>query len=116
MATRQSTADLIVEQAAGAGAVSAKRMFGEFGLYCRGRMVALICDERLFVKPTEAGRDYLGTVVEGSPYPRAKPHFLISGERWDDADWLAGLFAVTAEALPEPAPRKPRRKAATPPG
>lgn len=111
MATKQSTVDLILEQAAGAGPVSAKRMFGEYGLYCRDRMVALVCDERLFVKPTEAGRAYLGTVEEAPPYPRAKPYFLISGERWDDADWLSGLFAATAAALPLPLPKKTRRKA-----
>ncbi|MBY0299690.1 MAG: TfoX/Sxy family protein [Methylobacterium sp.] len=73
MATQRSTVDFILDQADGAGAVSARRMFGEYALSCDGRTVALIGDDRLFLKPTEAGRRALGTAVqEGFPYPGAK--------------------------------------------
>jgi TfoX/Sxy family transcriptional regulator of competence genes len=99
MASQQSTVDYIVEQAAGAGQVSARKMFGEYGLYCDGKMVALICDDQLYVKPTPGGRAHAGAVAEGVPYPGAKPCLLIPGERWEDADWMAGLIAVTAGAL-----------------
>ncbi|MFC5555285.1 TfoX/Sxy family protein [Methylobacterium iners] len=102
MATKQTTVDDIVEQAKGAGQVAAKKMFGEYGLYCDGKLVALVCDETLFAKPTEAGRTYLGSVTEVSPYPSAKPYFLVAGERWDDADWLAELIKASAAALPAP--------------
>ncbi len=52
MASSQGTVDFIVEQMASAGTVSARKMFGEYGIYCDGKMVALVCDDRLFVKPT----------------------------------------------------------------
>ena len=101
MASKQSTADHIIEQLAGTGVV-ARKMFGEFGLFCEGKMVALICDDQLYVKRTEAGRSLLGDWPEGQPYPRAKPHFLILGERWEDSEWLTTLILLTAAELPPP--------------
>lgn len=109
MASRQSTVDFILDQIAGAGDVAAKKMFGEYGLYCDGRMVALVCDDQLFVKPTAAGRAFAGALEEGSPYPGAKPHLLISGERWEDGEWLSELIRISAAELPPPA-KKSRSK------
>ena len=42
MSSNQNTVDFIVEQMAGAGAVSAKKMFGEYGIFCAGKMVAIV--------------------------------------------------------------------------
>lgn len=106
MASQQRTADYIVDQAAAAGAVSAKKIFGEYGLFCDGKMVALVCGDQLFIKPTDAGRAYVGDITEGHPYPGAKPCFLIDGGRWEDRDWLAELFRITARGLPASKPRK----------
>ncbi|MGH9676149.1 MAG: TfoX/Sxy family protein, partial [Candidatus Acidiferrum sp.] len=73
MASRQSTVDFILEQIATAGTVSAKKMFGDYGLFCDGKMVALVCDNQLFVKTTSAGRTLIGAITEGCPYPGSKP-------------------------------------------
>ena len=108
MASQAGTVAFILEQVAGAGAVSARKMFGEYALYCDGKLTALICDDQLFVKPTEAGRAHIGEVTESPPYKGAKPFFLVSGDRWDDRDWLAELIRVSAAELPLPG--KPRRK------
>ena len=109
MSSQQKTVDYIIEQSAGAGSMTAKKMFGEYGLYCDGKIVALVCDDQLFIKPSQAGRDYLGEVTDGEPFPGAKPYFLIEGDRWDDADWLAGLVKATADDLPAPKPKKPKK-------
>ena len=109
MASRQSTVDYLVEQMAGAGEVTAKKMFGEYGVYCDGKMVALICDDQLFVKPTDAGRALTDEVPEGCPYPGAKPCLLIPGDRWEDRAWLARLVADTAAGLTPPK-KSPRGK------
>ncbi|HHT8834603.1 competence protein TfoX [Burkholderia cenocepacia] len=105
MASSQSTVDFIVEQIAAAGTVSARKMFGEYGIYCDGRMVALVCDDRLFVKPTPEGRAYLGVCDEAPPYPSAKPHLVIAGDRWDDHEWLSTLIRITAAQVPLPVKR-----------
>ena len=109
MASQQSIADYIVEQLAGTG-VTARKMFGEFGLFYEGKMVALICDDQLYVKPTAAGRAFLGDCPEGQPYPRAKPHFQIPGEHWEDSEWLTKLIQLTAADLPPPKKKVARSK------
>lgn len=105
MATRADTIAYLLDQLARAGRVSAKKMFGEYALYCEGKTVALVCDDQLFMKPTEAGRAIIGQVREGFPYPGAKPWFLIDGDRCEDADWLCDLVRATAHALPPPKPK-----------
>lgn len=109
MASSQSTVGVILEQAADAGAVTAKKMFGEYGLFLDGKMIALVCDDRLFVKPTPAGRSHIGVVQKEAPYPNAKPCFVVPGERWDEADWLAELFRITAAGLPMPKAKQGKR-------
>jgi TfoX/Sxy family transcriptional regulator of competence genes len=106
MASKQSTVDFLVDQIGGAGSVSAKKMFGEYGVYCDGKMVALVCDDQLFVKPTAAGRAFIGSPQEAPPYPGAKPCFLIGGEQWDEAGWLSELVRITTRELPAPKKKK----------
>ena len=114
MATQRSTIDYILEQAAGAGPMSARAMFGEFALYCQDRMVALVCDDQLYIKPTAQGQAFLGTLEMARPFPQAKPYFLISGDLWEDSDWLAQVIRHTAEALPAPKPKAPKKPKALP--
>mgnify|MGYP000488116984 CR=1 FL=1 len=109
MATKQSIAGFLIEQIINAGVeVYAKKMFGEYGIFLEGKMVALICDDQFFVKPTALGRKFIGddNIAEASPYKGAKPYFLISGDKWDDAKWLAELIKLTAPELPLPTKKK----------
>ena len=109
MASSQKHADYICDQMSGAGPVSARKMFGEYAVYCGEKLVALICDNQLFVKPTPGGRAILGMPVETPPYPGAKPCFLVQ-EELDDAGLLSRLIAATARELPAPKPKKPKAK------
>ena len=113
MASDLDFVQFVADQMAGAGPVAYRKMFGEYAVYCDGKVVALICDNQLYVKPTEAGRAFIGAVVEAPPYPGAKPSFLI-GEQVEDGEWLARLVKLTADALPRPRPKKKklRRKGA----
>ena len=108
MASSLSFIEFVVEQMSGAGTITYKKMFGEYGLYCNGKITAFVCDDMLFIKPTIAGRNYIKDVVEASPYPNAKPHFLIE-EQLDDSDWLSELVRITANELPEPKPKKSKK-------
>lgn len=104
MASKQSTVDFLVEQLSQAGIIRARKMFGEYGLYCDEKLVGLVCDDQLFLKPTEAGRAYSGefVFVEKPPYPGAKPYLAIAPDLWDEREWLAGLVRATATELPLP--------------
>ena len=110
MATAPRTVEFMLDQMAGAGAVSARAMFGEYGVYCDGRIVALICNDQLYVKPTAAGRSFIGSPDEQPPYRGAKPSFLISADGLEDADWLAELIRRTTAELPLSRPKVPKAK------
>lgn len=109
MASQQTTVDFIVDGIAKAGRVSSRQMFGEYTIYCDGKVVALVCEDRLFVKPTEAGRKHIGDVEEAPPYTGAKPCFVVPADMWDDASWMTELIKLTTAALPTPKPKKPRK-------
>lgn len=108
MATDASFAEYICDQLRNAGGITAKKMFGEYGIYRHGKIVALACDNQLFVKPTPAGEAVLGTPTYGPPYPGAKPHFNVS-DLLDDAATLVQLITATDAALPAPKPKKKKK-------
>ncbi|WP_368491963.1 TfoX/Sxy family protein [Sandarakinorhabdus limnophila] len=65
MSSDPRTIAFIVDQAGGAASeVTARAMFGEYGLYLEGKLVALVCDDQLFVKPTIGGRAYASDAGE----------------------------------------------------
>ena len=108
MASDQHFVDFIIDQVNSSGRVTYKKMFGEYGLYFDIKLFALVCDNKLFIKPTSAGRAFIGDAVEAPPYPGAKPSFLIE-DKIENSDWLNELIRLTVEELPEPKP-KPKKK------
>lgn len=109
MATKQSTVDYLLDQLSELPNVTTRKMFGEFAVYVGGKVTALVCDNQLFLKPTEAGRARIQNLKEAPAYPGAKPSFLIETDLWEDRDWLTELVLATAAQLPEPKPKKPRK-------
>ncbi|WP_284568325.1 TfoX/Sxy family protein [Xanthomonas graminis] len=114
MASDASYVDYVLEQAALGAALTCKKMFGEYALYLDGKVVAFVCDNQVFVKPTAAGRALLGEVVEQAPYPGGKPHYLID-EGLEDRTVLQRLLRATAQALPASKPAKAGKRASRPP-
>jgi TfoX/Sxy family transcriptional regulator of competence genes len=111
MSTEQSTIDYILDQASEAGDLCARKMFGEYALYCNNKVVALVCDDQLFVKITEAGKVFLdGDYQEGRAYQKAKPSILVDAELIEDGKRLTELISLTADALPMPRPKKKKIK------
>lgn len=88
--------------------MTSKKMFGEFGLYSGGTFFGVVCDNQLFVKPTDEGRAFIGEAIEAPAYPGARPSFLID-DGLDDPRWLSQLVRITTRALPPPKPRKRKR-------
>ena len=108
MSTRAETVEFLTDQLSGRPNISSRRMFGEYCIYCDDKPVAFVCDDELFVKPTDAGRAYIGEPDEAPAYPGSKLYFRVGGDRWEDRDWLAGLIDATAAALPAPKPKQPK--------
>lgn len=108
MASNPGFVQYAADQLSGAGSITYKKMFGEYGLYCDGKMFALVCDDQLFIKITDAGRALCPGLTEAPPYEGAKSCFLM--EDIDDRDFLTALAKATCQALPEPKPKKRRNR------
>ena len=67
MASRLEYVQYVAEQLSGAGEITYKKMIGEYGLYCDGKIFANVSDDQLFVKITEAGRRLFPGLPEAPP-------------------------------------------------
>lgn len=108
MATDASFIEYVTEQSALDDRLTCKRMFGEYGIYIDGKIVAFACDNSLFVKAAEATAALTANLPRRPPYPGAKP-YPVADELLDDAEQLQALLIATARAMPEPKPRKATR-------
>jgi TfoX/Sxy family transcriptional regulator of competence genes len=105
VASSRSVVDYIIGQLG--PEARARAMFGEYDIYVGATLIALVCDDRLFLKTTEAAAEICGTYERGSPYPGAKPAIVVPEEDWGDSVLMRRLAAVNAAAL---AKAKPVRK------
>ena len=114
MVTSKETIEYILDQVssvAGGAGVTARKMFGEYALYCDGRVIGLVCDDTLFIKITEEGREFVSDAYqEGAPYPGAKPWMEIDADVLENREWLCELVRITAHNVPLPKPKKPKVK------
>jgi TfoX/Sxy family transcriptional regulator of competence genes len=111
MASDKEFIEFVCEQLRGAGDISSRRMFGEAAVYLDNKVIGLVCDNQLFIKPTEAGRAKIGEPTEAPPYPGASNWFVMAD--LDDPDFLAELACATAAALPAPIPKAKKNKPTT---
>lgn len=109
MATDISFVDYVTEQSRLPGRITHKRMFGEYGIYIDGKVVAFACDNSLFIKATAATAAMTDNLPRRPPYPGAKP-YPIADELLDDSDQLQALLIATAEAVPERKTKEPKRR------
>ena len=107
MASKAEFVTYVAEQMKEAGQITCRKMFGEYGVYCDGKIFGLICDNQLFIKRTEAGAALMPGCPEGEPYKGAKPCLLI--EDLEDRALMERLVRATWEELPPPKPKKPKR-------
>lgn len=107
MASRPEFVQYTVDQLSDAGAITYRKMFGDYGVYCDGKIFALICDDQLFIKITEAGKRLAPYLQTMPPYEGAKPYFLV--EEIDDRKFLAEFVTETCKELPMPKPKKKKK-------
>lgn len=108
MSSKPEFVQFIADQLESAGQITYRKMFGEYGMYCNGKLFAVICDDQFFIKITETGAQIAPDLETAPPYNGAKPYFLI--EDIDNRDFLTKLVTETCKSLPEPKPKKERKK------
>ena len=108
MASSLRYVEFVMEQMSGAGTITYRRMFGEYGLYCDGKYFGVVCGGRVLVKITPAGEALVPDCPRDIPYEGGGEMFLPDVE---DREKLAELVRVTCAALPEKrARKKPAKK------
>ncbi len=108
MASKIEFVEFIADQIREAGEITYRKMFGEYGIYCNGKIFGVICDNQLFLKITEAGRKLRPELAEAPPYEGAKNYLLV--EDVEEAEALTKLVQATCRELPEPKPRKRKKQ------
>src|SRR3954470_7308519 len=97
MATQRETIDFLLEKLRSPKRFSARAMFGEYALYADGKVVALVCDDRLYVKIVPASEQLDAVCERGEPYPGARPHYIVEeGQLATLHNLPAVLFAIAA--------------------
>ena len=100
MSTQPGFVEYVSEQAGLGDRLTAKRMFGEYGLYIDGKVVAFACDDSLFVKPADATAALCADLPRRQPYPGAKL-YPVADELLDDSERLQTLLLATFAAVGE---------------
>lgn len=108
MSTRKETVEFILTKLGHAPRFSTRAMFGEYALYADGKVVALICDDQLFVKVLPQSRTLEEQCEKGDPYPGARPHYIVEEYQLAQLAGLPGILLQMAEALPAKK-KKPQR-------
>lgn len=91
----------------GAGRIRARKMFGEYAVYCEDKVVGLICDNALFIRYTSEAEALCGPLLLETPYEGAKPHIRVDGM---DTGLLTALVRRTAQAAPAPRQKRKNRR------
>jgi len=102
MATQQETVDFILGKLGDPERFNARAMFGEYALYCDGKVVALVCDDRLFVKILPESESLATQCELGSPYPGAKLHYLVEETQLSTITNLTAILGNLAASRPLP--------------
>lgn len=107
MASTQEYRDYILDQLTGLEGISCRAMMGEYLLYCQGKLVGGIYDNRLLVKPTASAVRLLPDAPRELPYEGAKEMLLVRDP--ENRELLTELIQALYEELPAPKPKRSKK-------
>ncbi len=102
MATQKETIEFILDHLGRAGSFSARAMFGEYALYANKKVVALVCDNQLYVKVLPASVMLENECDKDTPFPGAKLHYVVTEDQIVSMRALRKILLDIAKSLPEP--------------
>ena len=103
MASRKEYLDYILDCLSGADEITSRAMMNEYIIYCRGKIVGGIYDDRFLIKKTPSSLRLVPDAVFETPYPGGGE--MICADV-DDRELLTVLIPATADDLPEPKKKK----------
>jgi len=78
--------------------VSSRAMMGEYIIYCKGKVIGGIYDDRFLVKPTETALAMMPDAPMQLPYEGAKPMILVDDV--ENRQFLRQLVEAISDELP----------------
>ena len=78
MASSKEYLEYVLEQLSEVEGLRYRPMMGEYLIYCRGKLVGGVYDDRLLVKPTKSACALLPDAPREEPHPGAKPMLLVT--------------------------------------
>ncbi len=108
MATDASFIEYVVDQAGLGDSLTYRKMFGEYALYFRGKVIAFACDNSLFIKPTNLPLAMIADLSKAPPYPGTKD-YIVADVLLDEPEQLRQLLIETEKLLPVPKPKKAKK-------
>lgn len=109
MATSKEYIDYVLESLNHVEGISARKMFGDYGLYMFNRVMGFVCDDQVFLKVLPGSTRILGEdAPTGEAYKGSKPYYII--QDLEDEEKMSRLFRALYEDVPEPKPKKPRSR------
>ena len=103
MATSKEYLQYILEQLGGIDEISHRAMMGEYVIYCKGKVVGGLYDNRFLIKPVKSARELLPDAPLEEPYPGAKEMLLVTEP--EDSELMEKLLNSVADELPAPKKR-----------
>lgn len=100
MSTQKETTEFILDKMGDSSRFRSRAMFGEYALYADGKVVALICDDQLYVKVLPASKDLEKVCEKDTPYPGARPHYLVEEGQLSSLAELPRILLDIAASLP----------------
>lgn len=101
MATTKEFHDYIVENLQKVGDVATRKMMGEYCVYYQGKLIGDICDNCLYVKPTESVLRLMPDADRAYPYEGSKTLMAVV-ENVEDTEFMEKLLSAMVKELPEP--------------
>ena len=104
MASDREYLDFILEQLSGLEGITWRAMMGEYIIYCRGKVVGGIYDNRFLVKPTASAKAMMPDAEPELPYEGAKE--MLPVDNLENREFLAALIQAVHDELPAPKKKK----------
>lgn len=77
-----------------------KSMMGEYIIYYKNKIMAYVCDNHLFIKPTDKAKSLINNYILKPPYQNAKEMIFIEDINNYNNDFFKYLFNEIYDELP----------------
>ena len=104
MASSKEYLSFILEQLSETDDISFRPMMGEYIIYCRGKSIGGIYDDRFLIKPSESAVRMIPHAAYEKPYDGAKDMLLV--DNLEDKAFLKTLLENISNEVPEHSKRK----------